>query len=98
MITQNISTKSAFKLDKVKYREDFDEKCSYVLCTEYGTHGLTPTLLECDGGCVSSSGDSLCGGYGGEEKIADTNLHIVHCMNNIEDCIEFHRKRMKRRA
>lgn len=74
-------------IPNVKYRHQFDEDYSYVLCTRYGTNGLTPTLLECDGGCVSSSGDSLCGGYGGEEAIPGTNLFIVYCMHNLEECI-----------
>lgn len=71
-------------IPRVKYNHDFEGEYSYVLCTEYGTDGLTPTLLNCSGGCVSSSGGSACGGYFGDEKIPNTNLHIVTCANGLE--------------
>lgn len=79
--------KSIKDIPNVKYRHKFDDDYSYVLCIRYGTSGLIPTLLNCDGGCVSSSGDSLCGGYCGEESIPGTNLFVVHCMHHLEECI-----------
>lgn len=89
---QEINCKRISEIGVVKYRENYNEEYSYVLCIEYGTNGLIPTLLDCDGGCMSSSGDSCCGGYLGDEKIPNTNLHVVRCANNLEDCIMWHRK------
>ena len=54
------------KIEFVKCNNNFKNKYSYVLGVRYGTHGVIPTnnqLIHC--ACLSSSGDSACGGYGG---------------------------------
>ena len=64
----------------VKCSHDFEGDISYVLCTNYGSEGLIPTLTDCEAACISSSGDAICMGYKGHEKIPNTDLSIV-CLN-----------------
>lgn len=71
----------------VKYRHTFNDKYSYILCTKYGTNGLIPTVRTVDLACISSSGDSMCGGYEDHEDIPNTNLSIVRCNNCAKECI-----------
>ena len=76
------------KIESVKCNSSFINKYSYVLGVRYGTYGIIPTnneLKHCV--CLSSSGDSACGGYGGEERIGNTNLFIVTCRNGME-CVK----------
>lgn len=62
-----------------------EERCSYILCVRYGSNGLIPTIINKNSSaCMSSSGDSLCGGYRGCEKILNTDLYIVRCANEME--------------
>ena len=84
IIKINANPKRMVDIPCVKYRGKYNDEYDYVLCTRYGTNGLTPTLSNCDSGCLSSSGDSACGGYFGEEKIPKTNLYVVTCANNLE--------------
>lgn len=79
------------KIESVKCNSSFKNKYSYVLGVRYGTHGVIPTnneLKHC--ACLSSSGDSACGGYGGEERIGNTDLFIVTCRNGME-CMKYNR-------
>ncbi len=74
------------KIKPVEYCKEFtdDNNISYVLATQYGSNGRTPTSSFLKGACLSSSGDSACGGYLGDEKIDGTNLYIVSCSNGLE--------------
>lgn len=87
IIRRSANPKRMIDIQPVKYRQEYNDEYDYVLCTRYGTNGLTPTLSNCNGGCLSSSGDSACSGYFGEEKIPNTNLYVVTCANNLE-CIK----------
>lgn len=78
--TGNISE----EIKPVKYKKRFNQKYNYVLCTKYGTSGITPTIKGCDCGCISSSGDSICGAYLLHQNIPNTDLCIVRCAEDIE--------------
>ncbi|MBQ2396960.1 MAG: hypothetical protein II304_08010 [Bacteroidales bacterium] len=70
----------------VQIRNNFDDEFDYVLCTHYGTNGIIPTRRKCNGACVSSSGDSMCGCCKGYKPIPDTNLYIVKCNGDMYCC------------
>lgn len=71
-----------FRSEKIPFSE---ERCSYILSVKYGTNGLIPTIIHKNGSaCKSSSGDSLCDGYRGCERIPNTDLYIVRCVNEME--------------
>lgn len=72
----------------VKRNDNYKEDYNLVVGIEYGIEGI----LAChknssDNGCVSSSGDSICGCYMGHEKInlSDGNcLFIVRCYGEVK--------------
>ena len=89
----------AKEVHPIKSREDFtsekapyiNQRCSYVLCVRYGSEGYIPTVIKDIGdsvACMSSSGDSLCGGFCGVENVKGTNFYIVRCMNHME-CMQW---------
>lgn len=56
-----------------------------VKAKRYGNEGLTPAdKHSCPyrgaASCVSASGGSYCGGYGGDAPIRGTQLHSVRCL------------------
>ena len=56
-----------------------------VKAKRYGNEGLTPAdKHSCPyrgaASCVSASGGSYCGGYGGDAPIRGTPLHSVRCL------------------
>lgn len=56
-----------------------------VKAKRYGSEGLAPVdKYSCPyrgaASCVSASGGSYCGGYGGDWPIKHTRLHAVRCL------------------
>jgi hypothetical protein len=61
------------------------ERPRLIEIESYGSNGWKPTRNDCKrclhGGevsCVSGSGDSLCGGYGGQVNVLDRELVLCH--------------------
>jgi hypothetical protein len=74
-------------LKKKQYaiNEFYNEKFNLVLGIRYGREGIVPCLKQCNRGCVSSSGSSLCGSFSGSKEIEveGTQLFIVMCLEKI---------------
>jgi hypothetical protein len=56
-----------------------------VKARRYGNEGLMPVdRYSCpyrgEASCVSASGGSYCGGYGGDAPVRGTQLHSVRCL------------------
>ena len=56
-----------------------------VKARRFGSEGLMPVdKYKCpyrgEASCVSASGGSYCGGYGGDMPIRGTQLHTVRCL------------------
>lgn len=56
-----------------------------VKARRYGNEGLMPVdKYSCpyhgSAACVSASGGSYCGGYGGDAPIKGTQIHAVRCL------------------
>lgn len=75
-------------LTKSKYgiNEEYDEDFSLVVGVRYGSEGIIACHKGCLGSCISSSGDSICGGYRGHEEVEvkGTPLYIVRCSTDIK--------------
>lgn len=71
-------------------KEDFIMKNEInrpVKAKRYGNEGLIPVdKYSCPyrgaTSCVSASGGSYCGGYGGDAPIRNTQLHSVRCLED----------------
>lgn len=74
-----------------------------VKARRFGSEGLTPVNKHnCPYrgtvSCVSASGGSYCGGYGGDAPIRGTQLHAVRCLEEHNaDFIPHHWLKMSRR-
>ena len=66
--------------------ETYDEKENLVVGIRYGGNGIIPCHKNCDESCISSSGDGICGGYRGHEKVTvkGTELFIVRCCEDVK--------------
>lgn len=75
-----------------------------VKAKRYGSEGLMPVdKYSCPyrgaGSCVSASGGSYCGGYGGDAPIRGTQLHSVRCLEeNNADFVMYNWLKMPHRV
>jgi hypothetical protein len=70
---------------KVRNLQMKNEITRPVKARRYGSEGLTPVdKHSCPyrgaASCVSASGGSYCGGYGGDAPIRGTQMHSVRCL------------------
>lgn len=60
---------------------------SFIVVVRYGTEGIVPCFRSCPEcvGCVSSSGETICGNYGGhiDIEVEGQTLHLVRCLGQI---------------
>lgn len=61
----------------------FEPQTKTVVGKSYGSEGICPEDESCcDTSCVSSSGDSICGGYCGHTEVFDKDgntFYLVKC-------------------
>ena len=74
------------KRTEYNLNEHYKDEYNLVVGVHYGSYGIIPCHNGSQCGCVSSSGDSLCGAYSGHEmvEVDGTTLYIVKCNETVK--------------
>ena len=74
------------KKSSCKMKEVYEAAVNLVVGIRYGSEGIIPCHVNCSDSCVSSSGDSFCGGHLDHKEIEvnGSQLFIVRCQEGVK--------------